>query len=295
MPNWHIYAARGDGGLSSREGFEVLGLATLLLTTLSARASEDVAAVKMLPNRMLAPAVAAEVEVVGALDPTWPLLSRAAVGLRGIPVGRPGASAAFTTAAVTVDPAGGPAPVGFDLNLSVLRRAAESNPVVAASDVRWGSLRLWRDHALGVDLDGSATLIDASGGLYLPSLFPGDIEARVVVGGRALGARWRRSDPRPWGAPADFVGAALGGVDGEIVYGRRVTTHAVITGQLGGRADWSVGAADGLQVLIDTKVWLCGELGLGAHHALRVTASREAVRWPADGRSALSAGWRAAW
>lgn len=254
----------------------------------------------MLPNRMFLPALSTELRAVGALAPEPELLTELALEARGVPMRRAGWSWAPARASVVFAPlAEGEArsePVAFEANLALQRRAGESNPVVAASDTRIGGLRLGRDHRLGVDLDGSFVVADWAGGLYLPALFPRDLEARVVVGARALGVRWRRFDTRGLAQPADFWGMALGGLSGEFVYGRKLGA-AVLTGRAGGQVDWSAGSNGAPVLLTDTEIWLGGALELGEHHALRLTLAR-AVESDPPHRAAfpsLALAWRTTW
>lgn len=263
--------------------------ATLLLATSLAHAGEDPAGIRMTPNRMLLPTVGVELAALTTFDPE-PML-RGSVSLRGIPERRRGRSWLPVSASAMATPE---RLVAWDTRAAIYRHAGESNPVVAASDVRFGNARLYADHDLGVAWDASATAVDWTGGLYLPAMFPGDLDARLFVGARALGARWRRFDD----GSADFVGGEIAGITGELAYGRKFTPGFTLTARLGGQADWSIGDRAGFTLLTDTEAWVGGDLGMGPHHDLRLllgTRTLDDDRSAALGEPTVSLAWRAAW
>ncbi len=266
----------------------------LLLT--SAHADEPVDTLRMLPNEMFVPAVAVEVGATGTLDPARPIVLALEVDVRGVPTIYPGGYWASAAGAVRFGPMEGAEPVAFDARVTAWRRATQSRPIVAAQDGRVGTVSVGRDRELGTELSGLLRVFDWSAGVYLPANRPGNIEARVVVGARGLGVRWTRYAPeeqRP-----DFLGVALGGLSGQFVYGRKIATSTTLTGQVGGRADWAIGDAEGFSALTDTELWLGGVLGVGEHHALRITAGTRTAKDDAGwSRSvpALSTAWRVTW
>lgn len=278
----------------------VLGLSSLIGV---ARAGEPVDAVRMRPNTMFLPAFGAEVGMTGTLDVDHPLLLDLSLAARGVRGERPGWSWLDLDGAVSVDASRidqlvAQAPPSVDARLTLHRRSGESNPVVAVSDARLGVVEVSNDHLLGVRFDGLAQVADWSGGLYLPSLYPKDIDARIVVGLRALGARWRRYELAERGPPPDFVGVSVGGVSGELVFGRRMTRSTVLTAHLGGQSDWSVGAAGGLTLLTDTEAWVGAGLDLGHHDELRLLGGARTVRTskPEAGTlGTLTLSWRSTW
>lgn len=263
------------------------------------RADEPVDAVRMLPNAMVLPGWSAQVDLSATLSPQWPLLAGVEGDLRGVPGRRPGVAWASVNGAVRVDAlraaVGAPAaPPAYRLSLTPWRRVSQTAPIVAAQDVRVATLALTRDLPLAVRADAQLTALDWSGALYLPANHPGDIEARVGVGARVLGARWRRSDD----APSDFVGVSPGGLSGEAVYGRRFGRAFTLTAHLGARADWTLGARDGFTVLTDTAVWLGAVAELGPHDAVRLIAATRTTD-DDDGPTAyapeLTLAWRSVW
>lgn len=274
----------------------------------AARADEPIGAapidaVRMRPNAMFLPSFATELSVTGTLDPDHRLVASLALAERGFHGEHPGWSwlgldGSVTADALRPDLLFAEPPLVYDARLTIHRRAGESNPVVAVSDARLGTVDLSADQLLGVRMDGLVQLADWSGGLYLPSLYPRDIDARIVVGLRALGARWRRYAPTDDGAQPDFVGVSVGGVSGELVYGRRVSGAAVVNLHLGGQSDWSVGSRRGLTLLTDTEAWVGGGLDLGRHHEVRLLGGARTVRTSDPTASALGTltlSWRSTW
>lgn len=252
-------------------------------------AEDDVAALRMRPNDMVLPMIAAEVGATGTLEPAHPVLVDAALSFGGIP--GPGATTRWLAVdgAASWDP-GSPEPVAFSGRLTPWRVAGQTLPIVAASDLRVAAMTMERDRLLGIELGAVVQALDWYGGLYLPANHPGDIEARIVGEVRLLGVRWRRADD-------DFIGAALGGLGAELVYGRRYGGTR-LTGHLGGRADWSVGDKDGFSTITDTEVWLGGVLELGDHHALSLLGGTRTTEDDAGvGASVpnLTVSWRSTW
>lgn len=265
-----------------------------------AAAAEDPAAIRMRPNHMLRPDLGLDVGVEGTLDPDDPLLVVAAVGFRGVRGGLPGRTWLPVRGGVAVDPfdlAAAPVdPPRFDGRVALQRRAGETSPIVATSDLWLGVVSARRDRPVAVELDAAVQAVDWTGALHLPAMFPRDIDARLLVGGRALGARWRRFTEA--GALPEYRGVALAGVTGELVYGRMLVPRVILTGRLGGDADWSPGDAGGFVLLTDTRVWIAGNLALGPRHDLRLELSNRAAdddQGAAHTAPGLALTWRGAW
>lgn len=266
-----------------------------------ARADEPVDAVRMQPNRMVVPTVSAQLDLAATLADAHPLVAGLEVGLRGVPGRLPGAAWAGMSGAIRVDALdaargapGASGPIAYTLRLTPWRRVSQAQPIVAADDLRVATMTWERDRLIGVESDAHIDALDWSGALYLPANHPGDAEARVGVGARALGARWRRTAD----APADFVGVTPGGLSGEAVYGRRFGRALTLTAHLGARADWSLGARDGFTVLTDTAVWLGVVADLGAHDAVRLLAATHTTdddTGPTAYAPELTLAWRSVW
>lgn len=278
----------------------MLAAAALALFVAHARADDDVGTLRMLPNDMFPPVVAAQVGFTSTLDPRFPLLVQAALDVRGIPGKMPDTAwlgvdggVSFDARSIALGTAGAGEPVAFEARLTPWRFASQTQPIVAAQDVRIAAVSVGRDRPLDTELSALVQVLDWSGGLYMPANHRGDLDARIVIGMRAFGATWRR-----YVAGADFLGAYLGGLSGELVYGRKVGGAVTLTGHIGARADWSIGARAGFSAVTDTEVWLGGVLDLGMHHSLRLVAGTRTTEDNA-GRSAyapaLTLAWRGTW
>lgn len=254
---------------------------TLWLAIVSlARADDGVATVRMLPNTMFVPTLATQIGVTGTLDARYPVLIEAMIGLPGLPGVQSDSAWLTIDGAVSVDGLGvshGSAnaldPVAFTTRLTPWRRASQSQPIVAAQDVRIGAISLKRDRPLDVELSALVHVLDWSGGVFLPANHSGDLDARIVVGLRALGAQWVHSEARP----LDFLGGSLGGLSGGLVYGRK-WRKLTLTGHLGARADASIGVRDGFATRTETAVWLGAVLDLGRGYSLRLFGDSRSVR-----------------
>lgn len=284
----------------------MIGTAMLLLTqmVLSARAEDDVGTLRMLPNQMFAPTLAMQVAVIATLNRDYPLLADTAVDLRGLPGPRTGSTWLGLDGHIGIDAiaaaTGSPqthGPAVFEARVTPWHRTSQSAPIVAAQDLRVATLSMRRDRPIDIELSAQLQVIDWSGGLYLPANRPGDIEARIVIGLRALGAEWRRvagaADPS-----TDLYAAGLGGLSGELVYGRRFGHSATLTGHLGASADWAIGAHSGFVATTETEVWVGGVLDLGAHNAVRLYAGTRTLDESADASRylpTLTLAWRATW
>ncbi len=273
-------------------------LGALYGLVLAAHADEGLGTLRMLPNDMLVPEVAAQIAVAGTLDPRFPVIVEAGGSWRGIPgaleerawLGLDG-SVGFDALAFAQQDFD---PVLFTARLTPWRYTSQSKPIVAAQDLRVAALSLGRDRPLDVELTALLQVFDWSGGLYLPANRRGDIDARVVIGARALGVDWRRYCDDP----DDFLGASLGGLSGELVYGRRFGGGVTLTGHLGARADWLIGSASGFSALSETGIWLGGVLEVGPHHALRLFAGTRTSQESTSGTAyvpTLTLAWRATW
>lgn len=281
----------------------MLGAVTALfaLGAGEARADDAVGTLRMLPNELFMPTVAVQTGVTGTLDPRYPLLAEIELGLRGLPGAKPGTGWLGVDGGVTFDgirTATGAAdasdPVAFQARVTPWRRWGQSQPIVVAQDLRVGAVSVGRDRPLGVELSGLVQVLDWAGGFYLPANHAGDIDARVVIGVRSLGARWRRYS----GRNDDFLGAALGGLSGELVYGRRFGRLVTVTGHLGARADWSIGTRDGFAAQTDTEVWLGGVVEVGPHDSLRLLANTRTWEDNSGGAAylpGLTLAWRSTW
>lgn len=276
-----------------------LAAAALSLLAVDARADDGVGALRMLPNDMFPPVIASQVGFTSTLDPRFPLLVHAALDLRGIPGKMPDTAWLGVDGGVSFDALGiaegtpnAEQPVAFQARLTPWRFASQTQPIVAAQDVRIAAVSIRRDRPLDMELSGLVRVLDWSGGLYMPANHRGDLDARIVIGVRALGASWRRYPAGP-----DFYGAYLGGLSGEIVYGRRLG-DVILTGHLGARADWSIGDRGGFSALTDTEVWLGGVLDFGLHQSLRLVAGTATAEDNAGGSTyvpSLTLAWRATW
>jgi hypothetical protein len=284
----------------------MMGSAMLLLTqmVLRARAEDDVGTLRMLPNQMFAPTIAMQVALTATLNPDYPLLADTAIDLRGVPGPRAGSTWLGIDGHIGIDALGAATgdpetkgPAVFEARLTPWHRTSQSAPIVAAQDLRVATLSARRDRPMDIEFAAQLQVIDWSGGLYLPANRPGDLDARIVIGLRALGAEWRRA-PRSAGPSEDLYGASLGGLSGELVYGRRFGRCATLTGHLGASADWSIGARHGFVATTETEVWIGGVLDLGVHDALRLYAGTRTLDESTDGSlylPTLTLGWRATW
>jgi hypothetical protein len=282
---------------------------------LCARADDDVGTLRMLPNQMFAPTIAMQVALTATLNPDYPLLADTAVDLRGVPGPRPGSTWLGFDGHISIDAlaaaTGSPKAMGppvFEARLTPWHRTSQSAPIVAAQDLRVATISVRRDRPMDIELAAELHVIDWSGGVYLPANRPGDLDARIVIGMRALGAEWRRAPSRlgaedlygaedVYGAE-DLYGAALGGLSGELVYGRRFGHNTTLTGHLGASADWAVGARHGFVATTETEVWIGGVLDLGIYNAVRLYAGTRTLDESTDASRylpTLTLAWRATW